>query len=163
MSKPFRWPARVYYEDTDTGGVVYYANYLKFFERARTEWLRSAGIGQQLMSEQENVIFVVKSATIDYHAPAKLDDTLEVSVTIERIGRASVNFSQGAWRTGGLESELLCSGQIRVGCIDAESLRPAAIPVAILEKIKRLYASKNQAADCPDPLPIDSLSDPLAP
>jgi len=143
MSKPFRWPARVYYEDTDTGGVVYYANYLKFFERARTEWLRSAGIGQQLMSEQENVIFVVKSATIDYHAPAKLDDTLEVSVTIERIGRASVNFSQGAWRTGGLESELLCSGQIRVGCIDAESLRPAAIPVPVLEKIKRLYASKN--------------------
>ena len=154
---------RVYYEDTDTGGVVYYANYLKFFERARTEWLRSAGIGQQLMSEQENVMFVVKSATIDYHAPAKLDDALEVSVTIEKIGRASVNFSQGAWRTGGSESELLCSGQIRVGCIDAESLRPAAIPVAILEKIKRLYASKNQAADCPDPLPIDSLSDPLAP
>ena len=143
MSKPFRWPVRVYYEDTDTGGVVYYANYLKFFERARTEWLRSAGIGQQLMSAQENVIFVVKSATIDYHAPAKLDDTLEVSVTIERIGRASVNFSQGAWRTGGLESELLCSGQIRVGCIDAESLRPAAIPVPVLEKIKRLYASKN--------------------
>jgi len=143
MSRLFRWPVRVYYEDTDTGGVVYYANYLKFFERARTEWLRSAGIGQQLMSEQENVMFVVKSATIDYHAPAKLDDTLEVSVTIERIGRASVNFSQGAWRTGGLESELLCSGQIRVGCIDAESLRPAAIPVPVLEKIKRLYASKN--------------------
>ena len=82
MSAPFRWPVRVYYEDTDTGGVVYYANYLKFFERARTEWLRSAGISQQLMTEQENVMFVVKSASIDYHAPAKLDDALEVSVSI---------------------------------------------------------------------------------
>ena len=143
MSKPFRWPVRVYYEDTDTGGVVYYANYLKFFERARTEWLRSAGIGQQLLSEQENVTFVVKSATIDYHAPAKLDDALEISVTIEKIGRASVNFSQSAWRQGGSEPELLCSGQIRVGCVDSESLRPTAIPVAVLEKIKKLDASNH--------------------
>ncbi|MFM8466881.1 MAG: tol-pal system-associated acyl-CoA thioesterase [Oxalobacteraceae bacterium] len=138
MSTPFRWPVRVYNEDTDTGGVVYYANYLKFFERARTEWLRSLDIGQQRMTAQENVMFVVKNATIDYHAPAKLDDALEISVTIEKIGRASVNFSQGAWRTGGSEPELLCSGQIRVGCVDARSLRPASLPVAVLEKIKGL-------------------------
>ncbi len=140
MSAQFRWPVRVYYEDTDTGGVVYYANDLKFFERARTEWLRSAGISQQLMTEQENVMFVVKSTAIDYHAPAKLDDHLEVSVTVERIGRASVNFSQAASRTSGSGPELLCSGQIRVGCIDAASLRPTAIPPAVLEKIKRLHA-----------------------
>ena len=145
MSGHFRWPMRVYYEDTDTGGVVYYANYLKFFERARTEWLRSAGIGQQRMTEQENVMFVVKSTAIDYHAPAKLDDSLEVSVTIEKIGRASVNFSQDAWRADGSGAVLLCSGQIRVGCIDARSLRPAAIPAAVLEKIRRLQATADKA------------------
>ncbi len=140
MSAQFRWPVRVYYEDTDTGGVVYYANYLRFFERARTEWLRSAGISQQLMSQQENVMLVVKSTAIDYHAPAKLDDPLEISVTVEKIGRASVNFSQEARRISDSGSELLCSGQIRVGCIDAASFRPAAIPIAVLEKIKRLHA-----------------------
>ena len=145
MSGDFRWPVRVYYEDTDTGGVVYYANYLKFFERARTEWLRRAGIGQQLMSVQENVMFVVKSTAIDYHAPAKLDDPLEVSVIVEKIGRASVNFSQEAWRISGSGRELLCSGRIRVGCIDMVSMRPAAIPSAVLEKIKRLNAKANEA------------------
>ena len=84
MVLEFRWPQRVYYEDTDTGGVVYYANYLKFFERARSEWLRSAGIAQQVLTEQERVMFVVKNATIDYHLPAKLDDQLEISVRVEK-------------------------------------------------------------------------------
>ncbi len=146
MSRPFRWPVRVYYEDTDTGGVVYYANYLRFFERARTEWLRSVGISQHRMTEQENVMFVVKSTAIDYHAPAKLDDQLEVSVAIEKIGRASVNFSQEAWRINDTGTELLCSGQIRVGCIDAATLRPAAIPVDVLEKIKTLHANAEKSS-----------------
>ena len=141
MSELFRWPLRVYYEDTDTGGVVFYANYLKFFERARTEWLRSAGIGQQLMTEQENVMFVVKSTAIDYHAPAKLDDRLEVSVKVEKLGRASVNFAQEAWRLGGATPELLCSGRIRVGCVDTRSLRPSAIPDSVLDKIKIVHAA----------------------
>ena len=141
MSDAFRWPLRVYYEDTDTGGVVYYANYLKFFERARTEWLRSAGIGQQLMTSQENVMFVVKSTAIDYHAPAKLDDRLEISVRIEKLGRASVNFMQEAWRTDDRSRELLCSGRIRVGCVHAQALRPSPIPAAVLEKIKALHAA----------------------
>lgn len=140
MSKPFRWPVRVYYEDTDTGGVVYYANYLKFFERARTEWLRSAGIGQQLMSEQENVIFVVKSATIDYHAPAKLDDQLKISVQVEKLGKASVNFYQEVHRASGDAHELLCSGRIRVGCVHALSLRPTSMPLSVLEKIHHFHA-----------------------
>ena len=144
MNHHFRWPVRVYYEDTDTGGVVYYANYLRFFERARTEWLRSAGISQQLMTSQENVMFVVKSTAIDYHAPAKLDDQLEVSVTVEKIGRASVNFSQEARRINGSATELLCSGQIRVGCIDTALLRPAPIPAAVLQKIKTLHANADQ-------------------
>ncbi len=138
MSDNFRWPLRVYYEDTDTGGIVYYANYLKFFERARTEWLRSAGIGQQLMTEQENVMFVVKSTAIDYHAPAKLDDRLEVSVTLEKLGRASVNVEQAVWRLDGAAPELLCSGHIRIGCVDTRSLRPAPIPATVLDKIKGL-------------------------
>ncbi len=146
MSRPFRWPVRVYYEDTDTGGVVYYANYLRFFERARTEWLRSVGISQHRMTEQENVMFVVKSTAIDYHAPAKLDDQLEVSVAIEKIGRASVNFSQEARRINDTGTELLCSGQIRVGCIDAATLRPAAIPVDVLEKIKTLHANAEKSS-----------------
>ena len=141
MNDTFRWPLRVYYEDTDTGGVVYYANYLKFFERARTEWLRSVGIGQQLMTSQENVMFVVKRTSIDYHAPAKLDDQLEISVRIEKLGHASVNFLQEAWRTDGSSRELLCSGRIRVACVHAEALRPSPIPPVVLEKIKTLHAA----------------------
>ena len=142
---PFGFPLRVYWEDTDAGGVVFYANYLKFFERARTEWLRAAGIGQQSLSVTEQRMFVVKSTAIDYHAPAKLDDQLEVSVTIEKIGRASVNFSQEARRINDTGTELLCSCQIRVGCIDAATLRPAAIPVDVLEKIKILHANAEKS------------------
>ena len=135
-----RWPQRVYYEDTDTGGVVYYANYLKFFERARSEWLRSAGIAQQVLTEQERVMFVVKNATIDYHLPAKLDDQLEISVRVEKLGKASVNFYQEAWRQNKDARELLCHGRIRVGCVHTVSLRPTPIPTAVLEKIDHLSA-----------------------
>ena len=138
MLREFQWPLRVYYEDTDTGGVVYYANYLKFFERARSEWLRSAGIAQQLLTEKEHVMFVVKNATIDYHLPAKLDDQLEISVRVEKLGKASVNFYQEAWRQNKDARELLCHGRIRVGCVDTVSLRPTPIPSAVLEKIDHL-------------------------
>ena len=140
MVLEFRWPLRVYYEDTDTGGVVYYANYLKFFERARSEWLRSAGIAQQLLTEQEHVMFVVKNATIDYHLPAKLDDQLEISVRVEKLGKASVNFYQEAWRQNKDTRELLCHGHIRVGCVHTVSLRPTPIPSAVLEKIDPISA-----------------------
>lgn len=133
----FTWPIRVYYEDTDTGGVVFYANYLKFFERARTEWLRAAGIGQQVLSESHHVMFVVKSTTVDYHAPAKLDDELKLSVTVERLGRASVHFFQEAWRMAeGMPVQLLATGRIKVGCIDARAFRPCPIPDDVLAKIK---------------------------
>ena len=140
MVLEFRWPQRVYYEDTDTGGVVYYANYLKFFERARSEWLRSAGIVQQVLTEQEHVMFVVKNAAIDYHLPAKLDDQLEISVRVEKLGKASVNFYQEAWRQNKDARELLCHGRIRVGCVHTVSLRPTPIPTAVLEKIDHLSA-----------------------
>jgi acyl-CoA thioester hydrolase len=137
MSSPFSWPVRVYYEDTDTGGVVFYANYLKFFERARTEWLRSAGIGQQALSETHRVMFVVKSTAVDYHAPAKLDDELKLTVVVERLGRASVEFIQEALRVDSLQApRVLATGRIRVGCVDTASFRPCPIPGEVLERIK---------------------------
>ncbi len=136
MNIVFRWPVRVYYEDTDAGGIVFYANYLKFFERARTEWLRAAGIGQQALATQAQRIFVVKSTAMDYHAPAKLDDRLEITVTVEKLGRASVNFMQAAWLTNGEAPRLLCSGSIRVGCVDTLGLRPASIPDEVLTRIR---------------------------
>ncbi len=140
MTDAFRWPLRVYYEDTDAGGIVFYANYLKFFERARTEWLRAAGVGQQMLAEQEGRIFVVKSTAIDYHAPAKLDDRLEITVEVSKLGRASVAFTQKAWclsSKAGSETapRLLCSGGIRVGCVDAHSLRPAPLPAHVLQRL----------------------------
>jgi acyl-CoA thioester hydrolase len=136
MLSNFTWNVRVYYEDTDAGGVVFYANYLKFFERARTEWLRAAGIGQLLMTETHKVVFVVKSTAVDYHAPAKLDDELKLSVVVERLGRASVQFVQEAWRTGADGPQLLCTGRIKVGCVDTAGFRPTIIPDAVLAAIK---------------------------
>ncbi|HVL75767.1 MAG TPA: tol-pal system-associated acyl-CoA thioesterase [Noviherbaspirillum sp.] len=133
---PFCWKVRVYYEDTDTGGVVFYANYLKFFERARTEWLRAAGIGQQQLAETHGAIFVVKHTEVDYHAPAKLDDELKLSVVVERLGRASVQFIQEAWRIQGAQADLLATGRIRVGCVDTATFRPRPIPDTVLARIK---------------------------
>jgi acyl-CoA thioester hydrolase len=133
----FTWTVRVYYEDTDTGGVVFYANYLKFFERARTEWLRAAGVGQHALTQTHHAMFVVKSTAVDYHAPAKLDDELKLTVVVERLGRASVQFVQEAWRVdNGMPVQLLCSGRIKVGCVDTEAFRPSPIPDDILAKIK---------------------------
>lgn len=137
MSSNFNWTVRVYYEDTDTGGVVFYTNYLKFFERARTEWLRAAGIGQQLLAESHRVMFVVKSTAVDYHAPAKLDDELKLTVVVERLGRASVQFAQEAWRIQGGQPQLLTSACIKVGCVDTGTFRPCPIPDEVLERIKR--------------------------
>jgi acyl-CoA thioester hydrolase len=139
MSSDFTWTIRVYYEDTDTGGVVFYANYLKFFERARTEWLRAAGVSQQTMTQAHRVMFIVKSTAVDYHAPAKLDDELKLTVTIERLGKASVQFVQQAWRLdrdSGAHTQLLSTGRIKVGCVDALTFRPSPIPDDVLAKIR---------------------------
>ncbi|WP_292935389.1 tol-pal system-associated acyl-CoA thioesterase [Noviherbaspirillum sp.] len=137
MNADFTWTVRVYYEDTDTGGVVFYANYLKFFERARTEWLRAAGINQGLLSKEHHSMFVVKSTAVDYHAPAKLDDELKLTVVVERLGRASVQFVQEAWRVDGTQRYLLASGRIRVGCVDTRTFRPSPIPDEVLARIKK--------------------------
>src|SRR3954470_21864461 len=120
----FRLPVRVYWEDTDAGGIVFYANYLKFFERARTEWLRAAGIGQQDLIASDNAGFVVKSATIDYHAPARLDDEITLTLAVEKLGRASVQFAQKAYRG----DQLLAEASVKVGCVDLASVRPRSLP-----------------------------------
>tara|TARA_R110001599_G_scaffold64023_3_gene178864 strand:+ start:479912 stop:480355 length:444 start_codon:yes stop_codon:yes gene_type:complete len=147
MSSNFSWNIRVYFEDTDAGGVVFYANYLKFFERARTEWLRAAGIGQQLMTETHGVVFVVKSTAVDYHAPAKLDNELKLTVVVEKMGRASVQFVQQAWRITknehGDTEELLATGRIKVGCVDFASFRPCEIPKNVLDSIKTIEKQNN--------------------
>lgn len=133
----FKWPARVYYEDTDAGGVVFYANYLKFFERARTEWLRAAGIGQHVLAQEHGIVFVVRHVEIDYLAPGKLDDELSITVTVEKMGRASVYFSQQAWCTNGNEARLLASAHVKVVCVDAEAMRPTPFPEPVLQQIAR--------------------------
>lgn len=141
MLSNFTWTIRVYYEDTDAGGVVFYANYLKFFERARTEWLRSAGINQQIMTETHSVMFVVKSTAVDYHAPAKLDNELKLTVVVEKMGRASVQFVQQAWRINGEQQELLATGRIKVGCVDTVRFRPSEIPQEVMLAIQQLESS----------------------
>ncbi|KXU89511.1 4-hydroxybenzoyl-CoA thioesterase [Caballeronia megalochromosomata] len=143
MSDPsiFEWPVRVYYEDTDAGGIVFYANYLKFFERARTEWLRACGIDQQRLADSNGLVFVVRRTSVEYSSPARLDDVIRVVSRIERLGRASVDFHQEAWRDG----VLLASGDIRVASVDRASMRPAAIPDAVLDGLKR---GPHAAASC---------------
>jgi acyl-CoA thioester hydrolase len=152
MMQDFRWKIRVYYEDTDAGGVVFYANYLKFFERARTEWLRAMGVGQHALASEEGIVFIVKSTTVDYLAPAQLDDVLELTVGIEKIGHASVSFMQEAWRlnSAGTQEKLLARGAINVVCVTAQTpaqiadaagntaanFRPTAIPQSILNSIR---------------------------
>lgn len=124
MPAAITWTVRVYYEDTDAGGIVYYANYLKFFERARTEWLRAAEIGQHALRDQHGVQFVVKHCAVDYHAPAVLDDVIELTMSIEKLGRASVQLLQQAKRG----ATLLTTARVKIGCVDAATLKPRAIP-----------------------------------
>src|SRR6478752_3431724 len=128
----FHHPVRVYWEDTDAGGIVFYANYLKFFERARTEWLRSLGIAQSALREEVGGMFIVSETSARYLAPAKLDDELSVTAALEAGGRASLIIAQQARRG----DTLLCEGTIRIGWVDAATLRPARIPETILEVLK---------------------------
>jgi len=129
---PFIWPVRVYWEDTDAGGVVFYANYLKYFERARTEWLRSIGLSQERLRLETGLLFVVADTAVRYRQPARLDDALEVSVELrERPGRASLLLDQQV-RRGGV---VLAEGRIRVGCVDAARFAPCRLPDDLLERL----------------------------
>ncbi len=132
----FRHTLRVYWEDTDAGGVVFYANYLKFFERARTEWLRALGFSQERLRTDTGAIFVVADTSIRYCKPARLDDLIDVSVEPREIGRASMVVHQQAWRSGDDARPLLAEGHIRIGCVDAGTFTPRRIPTAILDALK---------------------------
>jgi len=127
----FVFPVRVYYEDTDAGGVVYYANYLRFFERARTEWLRSTGVSQYTLAETTHLMFVVRRAHIDYHSPARLDDCLTIVSRIAKAGRVALDFAQEAWRGEANSGELLARGLIKVACVDRITLRPTPLPESL--------------------------------
>jgi acyl-CoA thioester hydrolase len=160
--REFSWPLRVYWEDTDAGGIVFYANYLKFFERARTEWLRSLGVGQQALREDTGGLFVVTETSLKYHRPARLDDELLVTACLLESGRASLTIAQqvmklestpnlsaagpsqgarapsggSAVRSATSVGALLCEGTIRIGWVDAASMKPARIPPSVLKVLK---------------------------
>lgn len=130
-STNFEHGLRVYWEDTDAGGVVFYANYLRFFERARTEWLRAAGFEQERLRHEHGVLFVVSEARIRYLAPARLDDWLAVTVEPIEIGRASLLVRQQARRG----EQRLAEGEIRVGCVGAHDFKPCRMPAALVQAL----------------------------
>lgn len=130
LTEDFVWPLRIYYEDTDAGGVVYYANYLKFLERARTEWLRHLGIEQTQIKQQNNLIFVVRQVSIDYLRPARFNDFVHVITQITRLGQVSITMTQQILR----QQEVLCSAVVKLACVDASSFRPQPLPKLILSE-----------------------------
>jgi acyl-CoA thioester hydrolase len=123
----FRWSLRVYFEDTDAGGIVYYANFLRFFERCRTEWLRALGVEQVDLARRSQLQFVVAHASIDYLRPARLDDALTITARIGERGRSYLVFEQQALR----DTELLARGRVKVACVDTRRLAPARLPVEL--------------------------------
>jgi acyl-CoA thioester hydrolase len=131
--KVFTWPVRVYYEDTDCGGIVYYANYLKFMERARSEWLRTLGFEQDRLQREEGIVFGVSRIQVEYLKPACFNDLLTVCTRLTTLGKASLIFAQEIARDAA--GELLCRGETRIACVAAASLRPCAIPSQVMAKI----------------------------
>jgi acyl-CoA thioester hydrolase len=128
---PFRWASRVYWEDTDGGGIVYYGNYLRYLERARTEWLRSLGFSQRELAEEPGVLFAVVSLNIEYRRPAKLDDELVITCEPAVEGAATIRFAQQIYRSAGAaltKDALLVEASVRVACVDARTLRPKRLP-----------------------------------
>lgn len=135
MNKPFSWTVRVYYEDTDAGGVVFYANYLKYFERARTELLREKGYEQDELMVNEGIVFAVRSLAVEYLKPARFNQLLQVSADIKTIKKASLEFVQRITRN----NEILVTGEVRIACIDVKTLKPKAIPENLLGQFKYEY------------------------
>lgn len=130
--KDFIWPIRVYYEDTDSSGLVYYANYLKFMERARSEWLRSLGFEQDVLARDDKIVFVVRAMQLEYLRPARFNDLLQVNSQIKQVRRVSLVFQQKIINSN---NELLCQGQIQVACVQVDRIRPQQIPQPILAEI----------------------------
>lgn len=129
----FRWPVTVYWEDTDAGGIVYYANYLKFMERARTEWLRALGVEQEPLRVEQGTMFVVVHAEVSFKKPARYGDKLQVGCALKERGRASLTFQQTVMRDG--TDEVLVEGEVRVACLDAVKLRPRGLPDVLLQQL----------------------------
>ena len=135
---PFSLPIRVYWEDTDAGGVVYHAAYVCFLERARTEWLRSLGISQQALRENDDVVFAVRGMQVDFLAPARLDDALDVDVRVAEVGRASVVFAQRIVRAD--DARVLIEASVRVACLSAAAFKPRSLP----ETLRRRFQDSTQ-------------------
>jgi acyl-CoA thioester hydrolase len=131
-AQPFVWPVRVYYEDTDAAGVVYYANYLKFMERARTEWLRAAGFDQTDLAERHGVAFVVRALTLEYLKPARFNDTLQVTVELIKVGAGHIELAQRVMRS----DDLLATGTVKVACVGLTTFRVMRIPQPLATKIR---------------------------
>jgi acyl-CoA thioester hydrolase len=131
---PFVWQARVYWEDTDAGGIVYYANYLRFLERARSEWLRARGVSQLALARDPGVVFSVVALEAQYRRPARLDDMLSISCEPHWQGGASLRFAQRIWRDPAA-AELLVSASVRVACLDAATLKPRRLPPVIVREL----------------------------
>ena len=130
----FSFPVRVYWEDTDAGGVVYHAQYLAFLERARTEWMRAQGYGQELLRLDHDLVFAVRAMQIDFLRPARLDDALQVGVSLRECRRASAVFAQDVRRG----DEVLLTATVRVAALDAAGFRPRPIPQPLLDGLKAL-------------------------
>ncbi len=133
----FSIPVRVYYEDTDAGGLVYYANYLKFMERARTEWLRGLGFEQDALSVEEGVIFAVRAVKVDFYKPGRFNDLLQATVNIRRRGGASLTLKQEVQRN----STTLCEAEVKLACLDAQSLSPRSIPNRVVAQLDTVTLS----------------------
>lgn len=133
MTQGFFWPVRVYYEDTDAGGVVYYANYLRFLERARTEWLRHLGYEQDELAQREGVVFLVRRVELEYRRPARFNDELEVTVELIAKRAASLDFRQAVRRPS--DGQVCCLGRVEIACVGAATLRPSRIPARLLAEI----------------------------
>jgi acyl-CoA thioester hydrolase len=133
-NQTFSWPVRVYYEDTDAGGVVYHSQYLNFFERARTEWLRHLGFEQTYLKDELNLIFVVHSLQIQFKKPAKFNDLLTISSTLQKVGRGSFEFFQQI----SVNQQVLVEAAVKVACVDAQAFKPIAIPNQLKLKMEQL-------------------------
>ena len=134
MNQPFIHPVRVYWEDTDAGGVVYHAQYVAFLERARSEWLRALGKGQEVLRTEHDLVFAVRAMRVDFRAPARLDDALAVSAALRECRRASLVFAQEIRRDGAL----LLDAEVRVAALDATGFRPRPIPEPLFAELKAL-------------------------
>lgn len=136
----FSWPVRVYWEDTDAGGIVFYANYLKYFERARTEWLRAKGVEQRHLQQTLGGIFVVSDVQLKYLRPARLDDQLQVTARLSEMGRSSFTLVQEArlLQTKDMDAApvVLCAGTVRIGWIDSQTMRPARFPASVQQALQ---------------------------